>query len=54
MRHFAGDAVFHTVGGPEVFGTRIEARGADIFTLRDGGIVVKQALRKGRPVQMAA
>ena len=27
----------------------IEAQGADLFTLRDGKIVVKQALRKSRP-----
>jgi len=29
-------------------GNRIEAEGADLFTLRDGQIVVKQALRKQR------
>jgi len=29
-------------------GKRIEAEGADLFTLRDGQIVVKQALRKQR------
>jgi taurine dehydrogenase small subunit len=28
---------------------RTEAQGADLFTLRDGKIVVKQALRKNRP-----
>lgn len=32
-------------------GTRIEAQGADLFTLRDGKIVVKQAFRKDRPLQ---
>ncbi len=101
MRCFADDCVFYTVGGPEVYGNRIEgsaaiakafsgvwaamtdahwdhhshfvhgnravsewtfsgtsadgsrveAQGADLFTLRDGKIVVKQALRKDRPVQ---
>lgn len=99
MKAFADDCVFYTVGGDEVFGTkiegaeaiaaafsavwagmndahwdhhshfvhgdravsewtfsgtdangmRIEAEGADLFTLRDGKIVVKQALRKSRP-----
>jgi taurine dehydrogenase small subunit len=99
MTHFADDCVFYTVGGPEVYGAkiegaeaiaaafagvwagmtdahwdhhshfvhgdravsewtfsgtdkdgmRIEAQGADLFTLRDGKIVVKQALRKSRP-----
>ena len=99
MTHFADDCVFYTVGGDQVFGTkiegakaiadafsavwagmkdahwdhhshfvqgdravsewtfsgtgadgmRIEAEGADLFTLRDGKIVVKQALRKSRP-----
>lgn len=99
MKCFADDCVFYTVGGPEVFGTRIEgaaaiasafsavwagmkdahwdhhshfvhgnravsewvfsgtdadgmrveAQGADLFTLRDGKIIVKQALRKARP-----
>lgn len=28
MRHFADDAVFYTVGGEEVFGTKIEGRDA--------------------------
>ena len=32
-------------------GAPIEAEGADLFTLRDGKIVVKQALRKDRPLQ---
>lgn len=99
MKAFADDCVFYTVGGDEVFGTkiegaeaiaaafsavwagmsdahwdhhshfvhgdravsewtfsgtdangmRIEAEGADLFTLKDGKIVVKQALRKSRP-----
>ncbi len=103
MKVFADDCVFYTVGGPEVYGAkvegadaiaaafsavwagmpdahwdhhshfvagdravsewtfsgtnaqgdRIEAQGADLFTLRDGKIIVKQALRKDRPVQKA-
>ena len=28
-----------------------EAQGADLFMLRDGKIVVKQAFRKDRPLQ---
>jgi ketosteroid isomerase-like protein len=101
MKCFADDCVFYTVGGPEVYGNkvegaeaiakafaavwaampdaywdhhshfvhgdravsewtfsgtnaegaRVEAEGADLFTLRDGKIVVKQALRKDRPLQ---
>jgi taurine dehydrogenase small subunit len=31
-------------------GKRIEARGCDLFTLRDGKIVRKQAFRKDRPL----
>lgn len=31
-------------------GKYIQAEGADLFTLRDGKIVVKQALRKSRPL----
>ena len=103
MRCFADDCVFYTVGGPEVYGSkvegaeaiaksfvavwtampdahwdhhshfvqgdravsewtfsgtnadgkRVEAQGADLFTLRNGRIVVKQALRKDRPLQDA-
>ena len=101
MKCFADDCVFYTVGGPEVYGNkvegaeaiakafaavwaampdahwdhhshfvhgdravsewtfsgtnaegaRVEAEGADLFRLRDGKIVVKQALRKDRPLQ---
>ena len=101
MTAFADDAVFYTVGGAEVYGTkiegkeaiaaafsavwagmkdahwdhhshfvhgdravsewtftgtnaegkRIEAQGADLFTVRDGKITVKQAFRKDRPLQ---
>lgn len=38
-----------TFSGTDGDGMRIEAQGADLFTLRDGKIVVKQALRKSRP-----
>ena len=101
MTSFADDCVFYTVGGPAVYGTKIEgaeaiamafaavwaampdahwdhhghfvhgdravsewtftgtnsdgkrikAQGADLFTLRDGRIIVKQAFRKDRPLQ---
>lgn len=37
-----------TFSGTGADGKRIEAEGADLFTLRDGRIVVKQALRKQR------
>jgi len=100
MAHFADDAVFDAVGGPDVHGTRfegraaiaaafetvwktmrdarwdhrdhlvhgdravsewtfsgtnpdgtrVEAEGADIFRLRDGRVVHKQAFRKQRPL----
>jgi taurine dehydrogenase small subunit len=100
MTHFAEDCVFTSVGGHEVFGTRIEGReaiarafvtvwaampdaewadhrhflcgdravsewtfrgtdadgrrteaqGVDLFTLRDGKLVMKQAFRKQRPI----
>jgi taurine dehydrogenase small subunit len=38
-----------TFSGTGADGMRIVAEGADLFTLRDGKIVVKQALRKSRP-----
>lgn len=38
-----------TFSGTGADGMRIEAEGADLFTLRDGKIIVKQALRKSRP-----
>jgi taurine dehydrogenase small subunit len=38
-----------TFSGTGADGMRVEAQGADLFTLRDGKIVVKQALRKARP-----
>lgn len=100
MKNFADDCVFTTVGGPDVFGTRVqgrdaiakafvavwtampdaewadhrhfiagdravsewtfrgtdaegrrtEAQGVDLFTIRDGKLVMKQAFRKQRPV----
>lgn len=100
MTHFAEDCVFTTVGGAEVYGTKIEGRdaiakafsgvwaampdaewadhrhfvsgdravsewtfrgtdaegrrteaqGVDLFTIRDGKLVMKQAFRKQRPV----
>jgi len=37
-----------TFSGTGADGRRIEAQGADLFTLRNGEIVVKQALRKQR------
>ena len=38
-----------TFGGTNPDGTRIEAQGADLFRIRDGLIVHKQAFRKNRP-----
>lgn len=37
-----------TFSGTNTDGTRVEAQGADLFTLRGGKITVKQALRKNR------
>lgn len=106
MTHFADDCVFNTIGGEEVYGTRIEGReaiarafagvwtampdvqwadhehflsedgtrgvsqwtfratnpdgtrievqGVDLFRIRDGRIVEKQAFRKQRPSLAAA
>lgn len=51
--HFvAGDRAVSewTFSGTNAQGQRVEAQGADLFTLRDGKIIVKQALRKQRPV----
>lgn len=39
-----------TFSGTYADGTRIEADGCDLFTLRGGKIVRKQAFRKQRPV----
>ncbi len=50
--HFvAGDRAVSewTFSGTDANGMRTEAQGADLFTLRDGKIIVKQALRKSRP-----
>lgn len=35
--------------GTKADGTKIEARGCDIFTFRDGKIAIKNAFRKDRP-----
>lgn len=42
-----------TFSGANKDGTRIEAQGCDLFTLRDGKIVLKQAFRKNRPLLAA-
>ncbi len=42
-----------TFSGTNADGSRVEAQGADLFTLRDGKIIVKQAFRKNRPVLAA-
>jgi taurine dehydrogenase small subunit len=39
-----------TFSGTSADGSRVEAQGADLFTLRKGKIIVKQAFRKNRPV----
>ncbi len=39
-----------TFSGTDKDGRRVEAQGADLFTLREGKIIVKQALRKQRPL----
>ncbi|MET3792089.1 nuclear transport factor 2 family protein [Aquamicrobium terrae] len=39
-----------TFAGTNADGTRVEAEGCDLFTLRDGKIVRKQAFRKNRPL----
>lgn len=39
-----------TFSGTNADGTRIVAEGCDLFTLRDGKIVRKQAFRKNRPL----
>jgi len=39
-----------TFSGTNPDGTRVEAEGCDLFTLRDGKIVRKQAFRKNRPL----
>ena len=39
-----------TFTGTNEDGTRVEAQGADLFRLRDGRIIHKQAFRKNRPL----
>lgn len=39
-----------TFSGTMSDGKYIEAEGADLFTLRDGKIIIKQAFRKSRPL----
>ena len=50
--HFvAGDRAVSewTFSGTDASGMRTEAEGADLFTIRNGKLAVKQALRKARP-----
>lgn len=42
-----------TFSGTNRDGSRVEAEGCDLFTLRDGKIVKKQAFRKARPLLQA-
>lgn len=42
-----------TFSGTNADGTRVEAEGCDLFTLRDGKIIRKQAFRKNRPLLKA-
>ncbi|HBD89319.1 MAG TPA: DUF4440 domain-containing protein [Gemmobacter sp.] len=39
--------------GTDAAGNRTEAQGVDLFTIRDGKLVMKQAFRKQRPVTPA-
>jgi steroid delta-isomerase-like uncharacterized protein len=51
-RHFiAGDRAVSewTFTGTQKDGKRVEVNGCDLFTLRDGKIVVKNSFRKNRP-----
>ena len=43
-----------TFKGTQADGTRIEARMVDVFTFKDGKILVKNAFRKNRPPLAAA
>lgn len=43
-----------TFKGTQADGSRIEARMVDVFTFKDGKILVKNAFRKNRPALMAA
>lgn len=52
-RHFvSGDRGVSewTFKGTDAEGRRVEAQGVDLFTIRDGKLVMKQAFRKQRPV----
>ena len=52
-RHFiAGNRAVSewTFTGTPKDGTRVEVNGCDLFTLRDGKIVVKNSYRKNRPI----
>lgn len=42
-----------TFRGTQADGARVEAEGCDLFTLRDGKIIRKQAFRKNRPLLTA-
>ena len=56
-RHFvAGDRGVSewTFRGTNPDGSRVDAQGVDLFTIRDGKIVEKQAFRKQRPALPAA
>lgn len=43
-----------TFKGTQADGSRIEARMVDVFTFKDGKILVKNAFRKNRPAQAKA
>jgi steroid delta-isomerase-like uncharacterized protein len=47
----AGDRALSewTFKGTRTDGTRVEVRGCDVFTLRDGKIAIKDSFRKNRP-----
>lgn len=52
-RHFVHDdrgVSEWTFRGTDAEGRRTEAQGVDLFTIRDGKLVMKQAFRKQRPV----
>jgi ketosteroid isomerase-like protein len=56
-RHFvSGDRGVSewTFTGTRADGTRVEVRGCDVFTFRDGKIAVKNSYRKNRPLQSRA
>ena len=42
-----------TFKGTQADGSRIEARMVDVFTFKDGKILIKNAYRKNRPAQPA-